>query len=103
MASVNDLRQTILNTQAQLSRRDLLANAGRPLGAAALASLIGGGVATAADMQANADANGGLPELPHFAQKAKRVIYLFMCGGPSHIDTWDYKPEIRGIHGQELP
>lgn len=103
MASVNDLRQTILNTQAQLSRRDLLANAGRPLGAAALASLIGGGVATAADMQANADANGGLPELPHFAQKAKRVIYLFMCGGPSHIDTWDYKPEIRSIHGQELP
>ena len=31
------------------------------------------------------------------------MIYLFMCGGPSHIDTFDYKPSIRKIHGQELP
>ena len=40
---------------------------------------------------------------PHFAPQAKRVIYLFMAGGPSHIDTFDYHPEIRDFHGQELP
>jgi hypothetical protein len=45
----------------------------------------------------------GLPDLPHIAPKAKRVIYLFMSGGPSHIDTFDYKPALRDIHGQELP
>ena len=60
MASANDLRQTILNTQAQLSRRDLLANAGRPLGAAALASLMAD--ATGATQRALVAA-GGLPVL----------------------------------------
>ena len=43
------------------------------------------------------------PDLPHFAPKAKRVIYLFMCGGPSHIDTFDFKPAVRDHHGEELP
>jgi hypothetical protein len=43
------------------------------------------------------------PLLPHFAPRARRVIYLFMSGGPSHIDLFDYKPELRKIHGQELP
>ena len=52
---------------------------------------------------APADTYGGLPNLPHFAPKAKRVIYLFMCGGPSHIDTFDFHPEVRKLHGQELP
>jgi hypothetical protein len=40
---------------------------------------------------------------PHFAPKAKRVIYLFMSGGPSHIDLFDYKPKLKNYHGQELP
>ena len=39
---------------------------------------------------------------PHFAPKAKRVIYLFMSGGPSHIDLLDYKPKLKDHHGQEL-
>ncbi len=39
----------------------------------------------------------------HFAPKAKRVIYLFMSGGPSHIDLFDYKPKLKEHHGQELP
>ena len=43
-----------------------------------------------------------LPEL-HFAPKAKRVIYLFMSGGPSHIDLFDYKPKLREHHKEELP
>ncbi len=43
------------------------------------------------------------PSLPHFAPKAKRVIYLFMAGGPSHIDMFDYKPAMQELHGTELP
>ena len=84
--------------QSAVTRRDLLANSGRPLGAAALASLLGDPARAA-----TAESQGGLTDLPHFTPKAKRVIYLFMCGGPSHIDTWDYKPGVRAIHGQELP
>ncbi len=86
--------------QGLLTRRDLLANSRRPLGAAALAAIAGSPAQIAA---ATAETNGGLADMPHFPQKAKRVIYLFMCGGPSHIDTWDYKPALRNIHGQELP
>jgi len=98
------LHPDLSELQALLSRRALLANAGRPLGAAALASLLTADSANAAtNVPSTASTNGGLPELPHFAPKAKRVIYLMMTGGPSHIDTWDYKPEVRKIHGQELP
>ncbi len=89
-----------------LTRRQLLAHAGRPIGAAALASLMGTLPAArgfAAAEPHSAHEQGGLPSLPHFAPKAKRVIYLFMCGGPSHIDTFDYHPKVRELHGQELP
>ena len=43
------------------------------------------------------------PKAPHFAPKAKRVIHLFMNGGPSHVDTFDPKPMLTKYHGQELP
>ena len=43
------------------------------------------------------------PHAPHCPAKAKNVIYLFMAGGPSHIDTFDYKPILRQQHGQEMP
>lgn len=100
MTQPTALSKHLFDLRHQLNRRDLLANAGRPLGAAALASLMGSPAASAAPASSGTQ---GLPGLPHFAPKAKRVIYLFMCGGPSHIDTWDYKPEVRNIHGQELP
>ena len=93
----------------RLTRRQLLANSLRPLGAAALASLLGPAagplVARAAENSSVAHAQGsdGLPGLPHFAPKAKRVIYLFMAGGPSQIDTFDFKPAMRKLHGKELP
>ena len=41
--------------------------------------------------------------LPHFAPKAKRVIYLFMYGGPSQIELFDHKPRLEELHGTELP
>jgi hypothetical protein len=44
---------------------------------------------------------GQLP--PHFAPKAKRVIYLFQSGGPSHLELFDYKPKLKELHGTELP
>ncbi len=45
----------------------------------------------------------GLPDLPHFAPKAKRVIYLFQNGAPSHVDLFDYKPKLREWHGKQIP
>lgn len=88
----------------QVTRRNLLRRTGYGAGAAALSTLINpellGNDTSQGSIAAN---NGGLSGLPHFAPKAKRVIYLFMSGGPSHIDTWDYKPALEKLHGQELP
>ncbi|MHC4994443.1 MAG: DUF1501 domain-containing protein [Planctomycetota bacterium] len=87
-----------------VTRRHLLANASRSFGAAALGSLLAPNAAFAGPRRKPAPTpTGGLPTLPHFAPKAKRAIYLFFSGGPSHIDTFDYKPALRKIHGTELP
>jgi hypothetical protein len=43
------------------------------------------------------------PKQPHFAPKAKSVIFLFMYGGPSHVDTFDYKPKLYELDGQTIP
>ena len=48
-------------------------------------------------------ATGGLPDLPHLAPRAKRVIYMFQSGAPSQIDLFDHKPLLRQYHGQDLP
>lgn len=83
-----------------LNRRSFLGHSAHGiLGAASLHTLLNSGKALAKPQRANP----GLPELPHFAPKAKRVIYLFMAGGPSHIDLFDYKPVMQELHGQELP
>jgi len=50
-----------------------------------------------------ANATGGLPGLPHFAPKAKRVIYLFQSGAPSQLDLFDHKPLLAARHGTDLP
>ncbi len=50
-----------------------------------------------------ADAAGGLPGLPHFPAKAKRVIHLFQSGAPSQFETFDYKPELLKLRGKDLP
>lgn len=81
------------------TRRELIFNTAKCLGGAALGSLM------APDLIAAPKANsrGGLPGVPHFAPKAKRIIMLFNSGGPSHIDMFDYKPAMRDFHGEELP
>ena len=85
----------LLHHHRALTRRTLLRRGARGLGAMAL------GVLTRRDLAAASAVSDGL--LPHNAPRAKRVIYLFMAGGPSHIDLFDYKPELQKIHGQELP
>lgn len=84
-----------------MTRRQLLARGRGCLGAAALATLLNSEKANA--NSATVSSNLGLPGLPHLPPTAKRVIYLFMAGGPSHIDMFDYKPEMRKLHGSELP
>jgi hypothetical protein len=85
-----------------LNRRQFLGQAGTGLGAIALAQLLGQD-ARAADATDGAAGQPGLPGLPHFAPKAKRVIYLFQGGGPSQMETFDYKPLLEKYHGQDLP
>ena len=89
----------------QVTRRHLLANGTRSLGAVALASLMNPASLSAAAVgpKTAEPKQRGLPGLPHFAGKAKRIIYLFFSGGPSHIDMFDYKPALKQIHGTELP
>ena len=84
------------------TRRQFLLRSGNGLGAAALSTLMNPGLMNSA-MGAGLEQYGGLPDIPHFPGKAKRVIYMFMPGGPSHIDLFDYKPIQRKLHGTELP
>jgi hypothetical protein len=88
-------------TRLLLTRRHFFGRAAAGIGGAALASLLDPRLfAGAQPSPAAGQAPGGLP---HFAPRVKRVIYLFMSGGPSHIDLLDYKPALRRYHGQELP
>ncbi|HEX7896347.1 MAG TPA: DUF1501 domain-containing protein [Planctomycetota bacterium] len=70
-----------------MTRRDFI-------GTAALATLL------ARDAKA---VGTGLPGLPHFAPKAKRVVYLFMNGAPTHVDLFDWKPALKAGHGKPVP
>lgn len=85
----NEITETASHRH-EITRRHLLGRSACSIGALALAEL----------MAARASADG---DAYHFAPRARRVIYLFMHGGPSHVDLFDYKPELTGLHGQELP
>ena len=74
------------------SRRDFLNRSSLGIGTAALHALLPG-----------ATAGQGLPDIQSFAPTAKRVIYLFQSGGPSHLDLFDYKPQLKGRFGEDLP
>ena len=87
------------------SRRELLRRAGQGIGILALAYLLerdGLLGASGNPQSAMARLNPLAPQPAHFPAKAKSVIWLFMNGGPSHVDTWDYKPELAKRDGQEL-
>jgi hypothetical protein len=102
-----------LKIAQEMNRRLFLARSGVGLGALALGSLLqGDGAVARADVAASKpprpgaagpERTGGLPGLPHFTPKAKRVIYLFQSGAPSQMDLFDYKPAIQSKRGMELP
>jgi uncharacterized protein (DUF1501 family) len=93
---------TGFETSTDLSRRQLLNKFGMGLGGLALADLLGKENATAASGQDDTG-KAGILGTGHIAPKAKRVIYLFMSGGPSQMDLLDYKPMLNKHHGEELP
>ncbi|MSU61123.1 MAG: DUF1501 domain-containing protein [Pedosphaera sp.] len=81
-----------------MTRRHFFGRAAAGLGTAALGSLLNPSLLNAAS-----DASASLLRKTHFAPKAKRVIYLFMAGGPAQMELLDYKPELQKLHNQELP
>ena len=87
------------------SRREFLRRSGGGFGMLALASIL-----DSESLLAGSDAspkitpsNPLLPKTPHFATKAKNVIFLFMSGGPSHVDLFDLKPDLIRLAGQPIP
>src|SRR4030095_947122 len=86
-----------------MTRRHFFGLNAAGLGTAALASLLGKDLMGDTTGPATESAAGGLPGLPHFAPKAKRVIWLFQSGGPSQMDLFDYKPQIEKLRGNDLP
>lgn len=77
---------------AQSTRRHFFGKGAYGLGVAALANLLGEDLSAA-----------GLSALPHFAPRAKRVVYLFQSGAPSQLDILDYKPQLERLRGTDLP
>jgi hypothetical protein len=92
-----------VNPSAPITRRDMLCRAGLGFGALALADLMGQAGLLPSPAQASTNVNPLKPRQPHFPAKAKRVIHLFMNGGPSHLDTFDPKPMLTKYAGKPLP
>ena len=91
-----DMRTQLSNELSEASRREFLLRGGAGFGALALTGML-------ARDQAFAATNPHAAKQPHFAPTAKRVIFLFMEGGPSHMDLFDPKPLIQKLAGQRMP
>ncbi len=85
------------------TRRHFFGRAATGIGTAALASLLIPKLFAAPPKGVSQGSSGGLLAEPHFAPKAKRVIYLFMSGAPSQLDMWDYKPKLNDLFDKDLP
>jgi hypothetical protein len=97
------MSDTCCNQRIQVrSRREFLQKSSYGFGSLALAYLLGGDAAFASTTAGEA-VNPLTPKVPPFPAKAKNVIFLFMEGGPSHVDTFDPKPELNRLEGQLLP
>ncbi|WP_152267054.1 DUF1501 domain-containing protein [Agriterribacter humi] len=89
----------LLQHGLNINRRKFLSRMSIGLGSAALGSLLIPGL-----FEGSAEEEAGfIPGIPHFAPKAKRVIYLFQNGAPSQLETFDYKPTLNKMMGQDLP
>lgn len=90
----------------RLTRRAFLGRSSAGMGMVALASLLKPNLLQAADAPAGKgqlDRWKGVVNPLHHVAKAKRVIYLYMAGGPSHLETFDYRPQLAKMHGQPMP
>src|SRR5215831_17398940 len=92
-----------INSENRVTRRDFLCRCGLGFGMVSLAQLLAPellGSLAASEVRSDSPLAPRTPPLP---AKAKRVIHIFANGGPSHVDTWDPKPELTKYHGKALP
>ena len=82
--------------ELNMNRREMLRTMGAGFGAVGIAGVLGAS-------ESSVDRNPLAPKPPHFPAKAKRVIYLFLNGGPSQVDTFDPKPMLTKYNGQPMP
>ncbi|MBI3864772.1 MAG: DUF1501 domain-containing protein, partial [Planctomycetia bacterium] len=98
-----------MNIREALNRRTFLRTSTAGIGTAVLASFLkpgsfgGTGPLHAADGKPAIDKWTGVVNPLHHPAKVKRIIYLCMAGGPSHLETWDYKPKLAEMHGKPMP
>ncbi len=100
---MNGSIQTTLNYQRWLNRREFLGQMGTGLGSIALACLLAEETSGQIQNPKSKIQNPLAPKLGHFPPKAKRVVQIFCPGAVSHMDLWEYKPELQKRHGQPLP
>src|SRR5690349_4966374 len=94
--------------QLRMTRRSFLGKTTTGIGSLALASLLNPTLLSAAETvaqskKAQLDKWMGTINPRHFAPRAKRIIYLYMAGGPSHLETFDHKPKLTEMSGQPMP
>lgn len=93
---------SVWNTQGSLARRQLLSLASNSLAGVALASLVHREASAAPPMRSPGQTAAEAMGTPHHVPRAKRVLHICCCGGFSHIDSFDYKPELERFHGKSL-
>lgn len=91
------MQKEILERHLNMNRRRFLSRLGMGVGGVALGSLL------IPDLFSGAEDELSVKGLPHFAPRAKRIIYLFQNGAPSQLDLFDYKPMLQTMHNKELP
>src|ERR1700744_5633950 len=92
--AMDEVKREIL---LEMTRRQFFGRTAKGIGVAAVASLLG------PSLMAEDKSSGGLPGMPNFAPKAKRVIFLHQSGAPSQIELFDYNPKLKDLQGTELP
>src|SRR6185312_17243577 len=95
-----NIQKDILEQRLNINRRRFLSRLSLGIGSVALGSLLIPDLFSGLAGDSGADF---IPGIPNFAPKAKRVIYLFQDGAPSQLESFDYKPKLREMMGQELP
>src|SRR5579884_1968633 len=90
--------------QASINRRTFLGRAAFGLGGLALANLLDPNLLRAAEPAPDPRAHWhGIINPPHYPMRAKRIIHLYMAGGPSHLESFDYKPKLKELNGKPFP